>query len=175
MGGSVLEKSCLNWLKPISNFFKVRKVSSLKNTCTGVPFLVKLQHSSLQLYWKTISFIVISQWLCLDFRNTFLKEPLLMAVCKSSEVNISSLWLIRCTQNFKELTWVFLNSRLHSVAATERRTIVCWEIAFSKKWYRIETSQYKCKSIDRFLYDTNSFFVSWLFVNSKILLGRRHP
>ena len=139
-------------------------------------FLVKLQHSSLQLYWKIKSFIVISQWLCLNFRNTFFYKLLLMAACKSSEVNISSsLWLISYTQNFKELSWVFLNSRLHSVAAIERRTIVCWEIAFSKKSYRIETSQCKCKSMDRFLYNTNSFFVSWLLVNNKILLGRRHP
>ena len=76
---------------------------------------------------------------------------------------------------FKELSWVFLNSRLHSVAAIERRTIVCWKIAFCKKLYRIETSQCKCKSIDRFLYDTNSFFISWLLVNNKILLGRHHP
>ena len=94
----------------------------------------------------------------------------------SSEVNISSsLWLISYTQNFKELRWVFLNSRLHSVAAIERRAIVCWEIVFGKKSHRIETSQCKCKSIDRFLYDTNSFFVSWLLVNNKIELERRHP
>ena len=98
-----------------------------------------------------------------------------MAVCNSSEVNISSsLWLISYTQNFKELSWVFLNSRLHSVAAIERRTIVCWEIAFSKKSYRIETSQCKYKSIDRFLYDSNFFLVSWLLVNNNILRGRRH-
>ena len=110
------------------------------------------------------------------FSEHLFKEPLLMAVCKSSEVNISfSLWLISYTQNFKELSWVFLNSRLHSVAAVERPTMVCWEIAFSKKWYRLETSQCKCKSMDRFLYNTNSFFVSWLLVNNKILLGRRHP
>ena len=139
-------------------------------------FLLKLQHSSLQLYWKIKSFIVISQWLCLDFRNTFFYKLLLMAACKSSEVNISSsLWLISYTQNFKELSWVFLNSRLHSVAAIERRTIVCWEIAFSKKLYRIENSQCNCKSIDRFLCDTNSFFVSWLLVNNKMLLGWHHP
>ena len=93
-----------------------------------------------------------------------------MAVCKSSEGNSSSY-----TQNFKELSWVFLNSRLHSAAAIERRTIVCWEIAFSRKSYRIETSQCKCKSIDRFLYNTNSFFVSRLLVNNKILLGQHHP
>ena len=99
-----------------------------------------------------------------------------MAVCKSSEVNISSsLCLISYTQNFKELSWVFWNSRLHSVAAIERRTIICWEIAFIKKSCRIETSQCKFKSVNRFLYDTNSFFVSWLLVNNKILLGRCHP
>ena len=99
-----------------------------------------------------------------------------MAVCKSSEVTISSsLWLISYTQNFKELSWAFLNSRLHSVAAIKRRTIVCCKIALSKKSYRVETSQCKCKLIDQFLYDANSFSVPWLLVNNKILLGRRHP
>ena len=88
------------------------------------------------------------------------------------QVNISSsLWLISYTQSFKELSWVFLNSRLHSEAAIERRIIVYWEIAISKKSYRIETSQCKCKSIDRFLYNTNSFFVSSLLVNNKNIVG----
>ena len=75
--------------------------------------------------------VVISRW---HFRNTFFSEPLLVVVCNSSEINISSsLWLISYTKNFKELSWVLQNSRLHSVAAIERRTIVFWEIAFSKK------------------------------------------
>ena len=99
-----------------------------------------------------------------------------MAVCKSSEVTISSsLWLISYTQNFKELSWAFLNSRLHSVAANKRRTIVCWKIALSKKSYRVETSQCNCRLIDQFLYDANSFSVPWLLVNNKILLVGTAP
>ena len=156
MSGSVLERKLLNWLysKLVNNLSKFFEKHMYR--CS---FLVKLQDSSLQLYWKIKSLTVISQWLCLDFWNTFFSEPLLMVVCNSSEINISpSLWFISYTKSYAESSKILL----HSVGAIKKRTIVCGELAFSKKLYRIDTSQCKCKSIDRFLYDTSFYWKVFL-------------